>query len=108
MTREEYKQNFTSVNELSKILGTHSPKEIMKAANILEGKYGHPIQRRQLSIWQRWVCVLDKNDKQIDTVLHNGFIINILKYLNGIELDVTKNPYTKEAKLEDERATNPI
>ena len=77
MTREEYKQNFTSVNELSKI-------------------------------WQRWVCVLDKNDKQIDTVLHNGFIINILKYLNGIELDVTKNPYTKEAKLEDERATNPI
>ena len=40
MTRQEYKQNFTSVNELSKILGTHSPKEIMKAAMRIDGMYG--------------------------------------------------------------------
>ncbi len=109
MTREEYKQNFTSVNELSKILGTHSPTEIMKAANILEGKYGHPIQRRQLGIKHPWIGIVEgKSNKSIDTMFHNDFIVNILKCLNGIELDVTKKPYSKEAKLEDDRATNPI
>ncbi len=102
------KENFTSVKELSKTIGTHSYKEIMKAANVLEGKYGHPIQRRQLGIKHPWIGIEGKRNKRVDTMFHNDFIVNILKCLNGIELDVTKNPYSKEAKLEDDRATNPI
>ena len=103
------KENFTSAKKLSKTIGTHSYKEIMKAANALEGKYGHPIQRRQLGIKHPWIGIVEgKSNKRVDTMFHNDFIVNILKCLNGIELDVTKNPYSKEAKLEDDRAANPI
>ena len=83
------RENFTSVKDLSKNIGTHSYKEIIKAARRMDDVYAHPKHRRELGISKGIHLVYDEKDKHIDTAYHNDFIVNILKHLNGIELDLT-------------------
>ena len=83
------KENFTSVRELSKIIGTHSHKEIIKTARRMDDVYAHPTHRRELGISKGICFIFDEKDKHVDTAYHNNFIINILKYLKGIDLDIT-------------------
>tara|TARA_R110000851_G_scaffold104909_5_gene222884 strand:- start:255 stop:533 length:279 start_codon:yes stop_codon:yes gene_type:complete len=83
------KENFTSVKELSKTIGTHSYKEIIKTARRMDDVYAHPTHRRELGISKGIHLVYDEKDRHVDTAYHNSFIINILKYLKGIELDIT-------------------